>query len=783
MDQPSDQTHTYAAASEQAGAKIGRYKLLEQIGEGGFGAVFMAEQEFPIRRRVALKIIKLGMDTRQVVARFEAERQALAMMDHPNIARVLDGGATDAGRPYFVMELVRGTPITAYCDKNKLDIRKRLELFMQVCQAIQHAHQKGLIHRDLKPSNILVGTADDVPRAKVIDFGIAKATQTQLTDKTLFTQYQQMMGTPLYMSPEQAEGDLDIDTRTDVYSLGVLLYELLAGTTPFAARELSSAAHAEMQRIIREVEPPRPSTKLGTLGNELTAVAARRDVEPARLRTILRGELDWIVMRCLEKDRNRRYQSASELSDDIQRYLNDESVQARPATRMYRLQKFVRRNKRSVVAASAVVLALLAGLGLATAGFFRARYERDRAEAATALANNNFHQARAAVEDLLQISNERLKDVPGMQPLRMELMKTAIDHYEPFLAVPMADPTPRAELARLYAQYGLQKYESTGGVGVAFDASVMAAFEKARTIQEQLLHEHPGDRSLKSDLGWTLLLESWAPHDMPPPFEQTATRAIALFRKLIADDPSDPFARDDLVWASYFYTRQHDLNDPGVRGIMDEGIATGEQLVREYPSSAEFRRDLSNILEDNEYHLLNSNPTPQEAKNALAVFQRVLGLRQEILADLLSGRPDSQQPQRPNDSEARIVYPSVLYAKCDVGWAYGLGELAYRMLHDWRKLADVYDQSTVIWKDIVEHNPSVAEFTTELATVFQRRVEGARNGNDRREVAAWSRDAVEFWTQQAQLHPDVPALRQNAADAARQDAQIAQWLTNPTTGP
>ncbi len=304
---------------ERPGTRIGPYKLLQIIGEGGFGSVFMAEQEKPVVRKVALKIIKLGMDTRQVVARFEQERQALAMMDHPNIAKVLDAGATELGRPYFVMELCKGDPINEYCDKNNLSITDRLELFAQVCAAVQHAHTKSIIHRDIKPSNILVSTQDGRPHAKVIDFGIAKATASKLTEKTLFTEHRALIGTPEYMSPEQAEGSLDVDTRTDVYSLGVLLYELLTGTTPFSSKELRSAAYGEIQRIIREVEPPKPSTRLSHNTDTLPSVAAHRHTEPKRLGLLIRGDLDWIVMKALEKDRRRRYETANGLMMDIRR--------------------------------------------------------------------------------------------------------------------------------------------------------------------------------------------------------------------------------------------------------------------------------------------------------------------------------------------------------------------------------------------------------------------------------------------------------------------------------
>jgi len=399
--------------SEKPGDVIGPYKLLQEIGDGGFGVVYMAEQTRPVRRKVALKVIKPGMDTRDVVARFEAERQALAMMDHPNIAKVLDGGETDSGRPYFVMELVKGVPLTEFCDSNKLSTRERLVLFITICQAVQHAHQKGVIHRDLKPNNVMVTLHDNRPVPMIIDFGVSKAISQQLTEKTLFTAYGQMVGTPIYMSPEQAQmSGLDIDTRSDIYSLGVLLYELLTGTTPLVADQLRGTAYAEVQRLIREEESPKPSTRLSTLGEDAGIVADQRSTDIRRLGQFIRGDLDWVVMKALEKDRNRRYDTASNFAADIERFLQDEPVEACPPSLSYQLRKYVRRHRGVVTAGSAVALTLLLGIIGTTLGMLRARRDADEAQRAREVATQAVSEerdARLAAQQAME--NERVARV------------------------------------------------------------------------------------------------------------------------------------------------------------------------------------------------------------------------------------------------------------------------------------------------------------------------------------------------------------------------------------
>jgi len=515
--------------TEGPGTVIGRYKLLERIGEGGMAVVYMAEQERPIRRRVALKIIKLGMDTRQVIARFEAERQALALMDHPNIAKVHDAGATETGRPYFVMELVQGVSITEYCDRNSLSTKDRLGLFLQVCQAVQHAHQKGIIHRDIKPSNVLVTHHDGKPVPKVIDFGIAKATDQRLTEKTLFTRYAHIIGTPAYMSPEQAElSDLDIDTRSDIYSLGVLMYELLTGTTPFSEEELRKAGYIEMQRIIREQEPVKPSTKIRALGETSTDTAQCRNSTPDLLRKAIRGDLDWIVMRCLEKDRARRYDSTAQLLGDLRRHLNHEPVTAGPPGAWYRTRKYLQRHAKLVAVLVAGLGLLLGGTIVSTVMYLRAEHARREMDAARSEAMS---VADFLTNDLLAaVFPERARSQEVT--VRYILENASRDLENKFVRSPLAEAQIRQTLGLTYQKMG--DYEAA-----------QPHMERALAIRRrQLGEEHPATLTSLKGLG-TLYLD-WGRYQEAEP---SLVRAFAIRKRILGEEHRDTLeSMSDLAW-------------------------------------------------------------------------------------------------------------------------------------------------------------------------------------------------------------------------------------------
>ena len=465
------------------GIVSGKYKLLEELGSGGMGIVYKAEQIQPVKRSVALKIIKLGMDTRQVIARFETERQALAVMDHPNIAKIFDGGATETGRPYFVMELVRGVPITEYCDKHRLTTRERLDLFIRICQAVQHAHQKGVIHRDLKPSNVLVMVQEDKPIPKIIDFGIAKAMEHRLTERTLFTEQGQLIGTPEYMSPEQAEmSGLDVDTRSDIYSLGIMLYELLAGVLPFDAHDLRSGGIDKIQRIIRETDPPKASSRLGGSSGALTSIAERRRTDPGSLCKELKGDLDWIIMKAMDKDRTRRYESANGLTVDIQRYLNNEPILARPPSTGYRLRKFFRRHKMGVVAAVLVSFALIVGVAGLTIGLTEAIKAKNEAlrQAEKVEAINDFLKSMLSSPDPSKDGRD-VKVIDILDHAREKIGGSFQDKQE-------IEASVRHTLGETYEAIGV--YEKS-----------VVELEKALVIQKRILGpDHPDTLSTMNSL-------------------------------------------------------------------------------------------------------------------------------------------------------------------------------------------------------------------------------------------------------------------------------------------
>lgn len=670
---------------EAAGTVIGPYKLIEQIGEGGMGTVWMAQQTDPVKRLVAVKLIKAGMDSKQVIARFEAERQALALMEHPNIARVLDAGTTTAGRPYFVMDLVKGVPITRYCDEHHLTPRQRLELFIPICQAIQHAHQKGIIHRDLKPSNVLVAHYDGKPVPKVIDFGVAKAAGQVLTEKTLVTGFGNIVGTLEYMSPEQAEvNQLDIDTRSDIYSLGVLLYELLAGSPPFTRMELEKAGMLEMLRVIREQEPSKPSTKLSS-SEALPTLSANRGTEPAKLTKLVRGELDWIVMKALEKDRNRRYETANGFAADVQRYLNDETVQACPPSAGYKLRKFGRKYRTALNIAAVVVALLVAAAAIsawqavrATLAEQQAVDERDRAKA-------SFRMAREAVDRFFtQVSeNPELKD-HAMEKFRKELLQNAKEFYERFIREQLGVPSVRHDLG--LAHYRLAKIQE-----------VLSDFAAAQTLSE---------------------------------------KAIEILRELTRAHPEVADYQRDLaasyVWLGvvYFDTDRLELAESAYQ----QGVEIQERVAGEYPDVGDYRHALALThmrLGDLHYRAHQLEKARVNQERALSLLAKLADDKKDIadyqygLATIKGnlgetyGRMGSESEKAETVlKEAQSAFQKLVLAHPDVpdyrkslGRTYrALGYLYHDNMREAQKAEAAAQQALQIFEKLAQEHPQVLEY-------------------------------------------------------------------------
>jgi serine/threonine protein kinase/tetratricopeptide (TPR) repeat protein len=761
--------------TDGVGSRIGPYKLLQLLGEGGMGAVFLAEQTEPVQRRVALKIIKAGMDSNRVIARFEAERQALAMMDHPHIARVLDAGTTGGreegggrrdekkpsgsadssllphpsslslGRPYFVMELVKGIPITTFCDQEHLTPKERLQLFIPVCQAVQHAHQKGIIHRDLKPSNVLIALYDGQPVPKVIDFGVAKATAQKLTERTMFTEVGQIVGTLEYMAPEQAElNNLDIDTRADIYSLGVLLYELLTGAPPFTAKQLRSAAFTEMLRMIREVEPAKPSTKLSGSA-ELPAIAAKRKLEPAKLAKLLRGDLDWIVMKCLEKERGRRYDTANGLAMDVQRYLADEAVLASPPSARYRLRKFVRKHRGSVVAAGIMIVLLLGGIVGTSLGFLRADRLRQVAEDREQVALNEKARAEASQQQAMDALKATTNDVieqllgakPALGPAEKAFLQATLKRWQTFAAE--QGESERARAIRAEGTFRVAYLRQN--LGQNDDAC--PGYQEAINLYAQLAADFPDVAQYRSDLAQSHLSLGVLLADLGKRSEAEAAdrQALAILGKLTADFPAVADYRQ------YLGQCQNNLGnllrDMGrsvdAEAALRQGLAIQEKLASDFPLVAVYGQDLATSQNNLAILLIDLGQRPEAA----TAFRQALTIQEKLAAD----------------------YPAVPLHGLELARSYiNLGAL---LIGQGKKTEaeTTYRQALAIQQKLVADFPAVPQYRQELAA-SQNNLGALLVGlGKRREAEAAIRQALAIREQLAGEFPLAPQHRHDLASS------------------